>query len=224
MSVTPAADLMSINNTDGSLKTRQQWNADLASVTYSVAEQAQLDAVEANSLASYISPFAYQTSVQGDQLMNNIDTSGKKITANSTSFGPTTLTSQQVALFSQAKQQGGNPTNPTDLLDMIGVARSWDGTAAPATATIAAANTTPTTGNTGAINSQIVNEGLITTNIDGKPLAPNITMSAPTILGGGTLSTDAAGILYFTSTGGSVSPVTLGSDVYRQVLNQGVLV
>ena len=118
------ASLTSIYNMDGSLKTRQQWNADRASVVFSAAEKAQLDAAHINSLRPYISLFAYQTSVQNNMLMNDIDTAGMKITSLG-SFGPSAITQHQADLFSQAKRQGENPTNPTDLLDMLGISRRW---------------------------------------------------------------------------------------------------
>lgn len=116
-----SASLMSIYNTDGSLKTRQKWNADRALVIPSATEQAQLDAAHAIFLRPYISQYAYLTSVQDGMLMNDVDTAGKPITGPK-SVGPSTITQHQADLYAQAKQQGANPASPTDLLDMLGIA------------------------------------------------------------------------------------------------------
>lgn len=212
MSVSTIASPVSIYNMDGSLKTRQQWNADLASVTYSAAQQAQLDAVYAKTLAPYISPYVYKTSVQNGMSMNDVDTAGKPITG-SKSFGPSAITQHQADLFAQAKLQGGNPTNPSDLLDMLGIARSWDsGTATPA-ATNAMAKLTPiTVSNTPAVTnaSPAIDTGIVqnqmTTGASGGASAPAPNTSM-TLSNGAILYTDANGNSYLADGTGAISYV-----------------
>ena len=230
MSVSTVSSLMSIYNTDGSLKTAQQWNVDRASITYSAAEQAQLDAVEARTLAPYISTFAYQNSVQGTLLMNDVDTSGASIPVNARGFSPDTLTAPQASLYAQAKQLGRNPTDPSSLLEMLGIARNWTTAATPAAARAAVANPNPaaaaataSTASSGGASAPATSATYVSADVNGRPLSPNVTMLAPAEVGGGTLHTDASSVLYYAPSGQAGAPVAVGSDFYKQLVAAGLL-
>ena len=107
------------------IDTLAKMNAAGIGVTAPTAEQqAQQDAAFANALKSYLSPHAYLSTVTEGELQNNIDTSGREIPAGG-GFGPTQLTQQQVDLYAKAKIDGHNPSDPTELLAMLGIAKTY---------------------------------------------------------------------------------------------------